>query len=71
VRDGSVCVFWCVIARPVCVIVQEMKGKRVSDVPFVPVSVPVVFEDVERARSREAMQRGMRVMGTTGGGSRK
>ena len=49
---------------------QEMKGKRVSDQPFVAASVPVVFEEVERARSREAMQRGMRVMGATGG-SRK
>ncbi len=48
---------------------QEMKGKRVSDIPFVPVSGPVLFEEVERARSREAAQRGRRVMGSTGGGA--
>ncbi len=50
-------------------LMQEMKSKRVSDIPFVPVSGPVLFEEVERARSREAAQRGRRVMGSTGGGA--
>jgi hypothetical protein len=48
---------------------QELKGKRVSDAPF-QLSVPkgVVFEDMERARSREAADRGRRLMASGGRG---